>query len=185
MPFPVHTAETAPPGAAATLAAVHRANGFIPNLYGVMAGAPSLLKGYLAVADQFAEGSLTPTEQQVIALSVSVTNGCEYCVAAHTVIAGMQRVPDDVVAAIREGRTLQNARLEALRQFTNAVVTERGHPSAATVSAFLAAGFEEAQILEVILGVGMKTMSNYVNHIAQTPLDAGFTRALWTTAQAA
>lgn len=185
MSFLVHTPESAPSGAAATLTEVRRTNGFVPNLYGVMAEAPSLLKAYLAVGSLFAESSLSPTEQQVVALTVSATNGCEYCVAAHTVIAGMQRVPDDIVQAIRGGQPLDLPRLEVLRRFTAALVLDRGHPSAALLAEVRAAGYQDAQVLEVVLGVGMKTISNYVNHIAHTPLDAAFARAMWTPAQAA
>jgi uncharacterized peroxidase-related enzyme len=179
MSFPVHSPESAPQGAKSTLTEVQRTNGFIPNLYGVMAEAPSVLKGYLALGALFADSSLSATEQQVVALTVSAVNHCTYCVAAHTVIAGMQQVPGDVVTAIREGMVIGDSRLEALRVFTAAVVTERGHPSAAQAAAFRAAGYEDAQVLEVVLGVGMKTLSNYVNHLAGVPLDAAFTKAQW------
>jgi uncharacterized peroxidase-related enzyme len=177
--FRVHTIETAPSGSAAILAEVRRTTGFVPNLYAVMAGAPSLLKGYLALGKLFDESSLTPLEQQVVALTASVSNACEYCVAAHSVIAGMKRVPEETVRQLREGHALDDSRLEALRQFTAGLVTRRGHPTADEVAAMRAAGFREAQVLEVILGVGMKTISNYMNHLVHTPLDTAFSAAAW------
>jgi alkylhydroperoxidase family enzyme len=108
--------------------------------------------------------------------------GHEYCVAAHSVIAGMQQVPGDVVGAIREGKPIADAKLEALRRFTSAVTKTRGRPAEDDSRAFLATGFTQAQILEVVLGVGMKTLSNYTNHIAGTPLDSAFAKAAWSKA---
>mgnify|MGYP002785947432 FL=1 len=113
-------------------------------------------------------------------LTVSAVNGCDYCVAAHTVIAGMQQVPAPVVAAIRDDAPLDDPKLETLRRFTAAVVTSRGWPDAADLESFTAAGYGAQQALEVVLGVGMKTLSNYTNHIAGTPLDDAFRPAAWT-----
>jgi alkylhydroperoxidase family enzyme len=91
-------------------------------------------------------------------------------------------VPDHVVQAIRAGRPIVDYKLEALRRFTAAVVTMRGWPSEADTRGFLDAGYTRAQILEVVLGVGMKTLSNYTNHIADTPLDHAFAKAAWSKA---
>lgn len=182
MSYAVHTIETAPAGAKDVLAGAKQAFGFVPNLLGVMAGAPALVKTYVTVAKLFDETSFTPTERQIVLLTVSEQNGCEYCVAAHSAIAGMQKVPADVVGAIRERRPIGDAKLEALRTFTARVVTTRGEPSAVDTAAFLAAGYGEAQILEVILGVGLKTLSNYTNHVAHTPLDQAFVPVKWSKA---
>jgi alkylhydroperoxidase family enzyme len=91
----------------------------------------------------------------------------------------MQKVPTDVVEAIREDRPISDSRLEALRVFTTTVVEKQGWLADEDVAAFLAAGFTKAQILEVILGVSFKTLSNYTNHIADTPLDPAFQAAAW------
>ncbi|MBI4907250.1 MAG: carboxymuconolactone decarboxylase family protein [Acidobacteria bacterium] len=158
--------------------------GFIPNLLGNMAHAPALLKAYLSVGALFDQTSLSPTERQVVLLTVSAQNGCEYCVAAHTAIAGMQKVPQDVVQAIRTNEPIADGKLETLRDYTREVVERRGWPSAAASARFEAAGYTSEQALEVVLGVGMKTLSNYTNHFAKTPLDRQFASAAWEPAAA-
>jgi uncharacterized peroxidase-related enzyme len=176
--FKVHTIESAPDGAKETLVGAQKAFGFVPNLLGTMAGAPALLKAYLTVTRLFDESSLSASERQVVLLAVSAANQCEYCLAAHTAIASMQRVPADVIAAAREGRRVEDPRLEALRLFATAVTERRGHPTVEQLNAFRAAGYSDQQVLEVVLGVGMKTLSNYTNHIAGTPIDAVFADAI-------
>lgn len=180
MTYPIHTIETAPDTAKAMLADSRKAYGFVPNLHAVMAGAPALLKAYRRVGELFDETSFTLAERQVVLLTVSYENNCEYCVAAHSAIAGMQKVPSDVVQAIREGQPIADQKLQALRRFTAAVVASRGLPSDTDTQAFLSAGYSRAQILEVVLGVGMKTLSNYTNHFAETPLDDAFAKARWS-----
>jgi len=182
MEFPVHDLDTAPDAAKETLADARKAYGFLPNLLAVMAEAPALLKSYRAVADLFDETSFSPSERQVVLLTTSYENDCEYCVAVHSVLAGMQKVPDDVVRAIRQGQPIANRKLEGLRRFTSAVVTSRGRPAAADTTAFLDAGYARSQLLEVVLGVGLKTLSNYTTHLADTPLDRAFAGAAWAKA---
>lgn len=182
MEFPVHTIDTAPAAAREALEASARSYGFLPNLFAVMAEAPAMLEAYRSLGAIFDRSSFTTVERQVVLLATSAENGCEYCVAAHTVIGGMQKVPTDVLESLRAGWPIANPRLEALRRFTSAVVATRAQLSAGDVEAFVAAGFTRAQVLEVILGVGMKTLSNYTNHLAHTPLDAAFAAAGWTQA---
>ncbi len=182
MTYTVHTPETAPAAARETLAGAKKAFGFVPNLLGVMAEAPALVKAYTTLSRIFDETSFSPAERQVVLLTVSYENGCKYCIAAHSVIAGMQKVPSDVVGAIRAGKPIVDPRLEALRRFTAAVTKTRGGPSENDTKAFLNAGYTKAQVLEVVLGVGMKTLSNYTNHIAGTPLDDAFAKAAWSKA---
>ena len=182
MTYAIYSISTAPDAAKETLAGAQKAFGFIPNLFGTMAGAPPLLKTYLAVGDLFDETSFTPTERQVVMLTTSYENGCEYCVGAHTALSAMQKVPDVVVHAIRGGRPIEDPRLEALRRFTSSIVTTRGRPSEAETTAFHDAGYSQSQALEVVLGVGFKTLANYANHLASTPLDTAFAKASWTKA---
>ncbi len=177
--FNTYSLETVPEAGRETLETVKNAYGFVPNLIGTMVESPALASAYLDIGKSFGESSFTPTEQQVVLLTVSRINECEYCVAAHSTIAGMSKVPAPVVEAIREDRTLEDPRLEALREFTRQVVVERGWVGEAAVDAFIDAGFSRAQVLEVVLGVAMKTLSNYTNHIAATPLDAAFEAQKW------
>lgn len=182
MTYPVHTVETAPAAAMEILAAAKKGLGFVPNLLAVMAEAPALVKAYTTLSRIFDETSFSSTERQVVLLTVSYVNDCQYCIAAHSVIAGMQKVPADVVQAIRDGKPIADRKLEALRRFTAAVVSTRGWPSDADTEAFLGAGYGKQQVLEVALGVGMKTLSNYTNHVAGTPLDQAFAPAAWSKA---
>lgn len=180
MSYAIHTSTNAPEGAREILAQSEKTYGFLPNLLGVMAEAPALLKGYRTLMGVFEETSFTPTERQIVLLTVSYENACEYCVSAHTAIAQMQKVPGDVVAAIRDGKPIADRKLEALRAFTAAVVQSRGWPDSTVSEAFFAASYTRAQALETILGVGVKTVSNYTNHLAHTPLDPQFARAAWS-----
>jgi uncharacterized peroxidase-related enzyme len=182
MNYPVHTVDTAPAGSREILDSARKSLGFVPNLFAVMAEAPALVKAYTALSRIFDETSFTATERQIVLLTVSHENDCEYCIAAHSVIAGMQKVPDVIVRAIRDGRPIADRKLETLRRFAAAVVNARGLPSDADTAAFLSVGYGRQQVLEVVLGVGMKTLSNYTNHIAETPLDQAFASAAWSKA---
>lgn len=156
--------------------------GMVPNMYGVMANSPGLLDTYIHGYEVFrASSGFTPVEQEVVLLAISRENGCTYCVAAHSFIADkMSGVPEDVTNAIRDGRPIQDARLAALHDFTRTMVVKRGLPSTADVSAFLATGFSERQILEIVLAISVKILSNYANHLFHTPVDPAFAGRAWT-----
>jgi AhpD family alkylhydroperoxidase len=156
----------------------------IPNLFAKMAEAPALLEGYWSLARIFENSSLGPVEQQVVLIATSRVNQCRYCVGVHSAVADMQQVPAEITDALREGRPLPDARLEALRRFTERVVEARGWAPESELEAFLAAGYTSAQVLEVVLGVGLKTLSNYTNHLAGTELDPAFAGRAWTPSPA-
>jgi len=155
--------------------------GFLPNMYTHMANAPSLLKMYLYGYRLFREeATFSPVEQEVIFLTISRENGCDYCVGAHSMIADkMSGVPAHVTEAVRAGSSIDDPRLQALHDFTMAMLDRRGAPSRVEVEAFLRAGFSEQQILEVIVAIAVKTLSNYNNHLAHTALDEVFADYRW------
>ncbi len=177
--FPVHSSETAPEGSKPVLAAAQKKYGFVPNLFRVMAEAPAAGEAYLAVMDIFESSSLSDAEKQTVLLSASYVNKCEYCVAAHTMIAGMKNVPAEIIEALRSGTALPDPKLDALAVLTRSIVETRGWPTEAAKEAFFAAGYGTGAYLEVIVGVTVKTLSNYVNHAADTPLDPAFEAAKW------
>ena len=177
--FEVHTKETAPTESVKHLAPAEKAYGFIPNLLGVMAESPVMLGAYLSMGQLFDQSSFSATERQIVLLATSRFNECDYCMAAHSVIAGMQEVPADVIDAIRNDQPIDDIKLEALRNFTSKVVKKRGHMSPADIAEFLAMGYSNAQVLDVIFGISFKTLSNYVNHVAETPLDDAFATQAW------
>jgi len=155
--------------------------GFVPNVLGELAGSPSALGGYMSMSQTFAQSGLTAIEQQIVLLTTSFANNCEYCVAVHSTLALEAGLDRDIIMTIRDGEAIrQDTRLEALRQFTLAIVRERGLVERSDVDAFLKAGFTKANVLDVIQGVTVKTMTNYLNHIAETPLDEAFQSMAWS-----
>ncbi len=177
--FDVHTRDTSSAKSAELLLNAEKVLGFIPNLVGILAESPAALNGYLTLGQIFDESSFSPTERQVVILATSRFNECRYCVAAHSVVADLQEVPADVIEAIRNDQPIADSKLEALRTFTTDVVENRGWVTEDDTAAFLAAGYSKAHMLEVILGISFKTLSNYVNHIADTPLDDAFAPKAW------
>ncbi len=178
-----HTAESAPEASRAGMDKAARKFGRLPNLIAVMAESPAALDGYLALHEIFGRTSFTPAEQQVLLLSVSTVSGCAYCVAAHTMGGGkMAGLSDPVLDAIRDGKPIPDVRLAALSGFASAMVEKRGWVSNAQIAAFLNAGFTKAHVFEVVLAVSLKTLSNYIDHIADTPLDAAMEAHRWTKA---
>lgn len=173
--YTIYNETNAPEGAREALAAVKGSMGFIPNLLGTMAEAPSALKAYVQLLGLVAATSLSAQEQRLLTLAISTENDCGYCVAAEGMLAHkVAKVPLEQIEAVRESRSLDDPKLSAFVNFAREVVSSRGHPSEDITSAFLAAGYTQANILEVVLGATIKTLSNYTNHIAKTPIDAAF-----------
>lgn len=150
--------------------------GFVPNMYRAMVNRPALLETYLDGYARFrTETGFGSVEQEVVLLAISYDNRCAYCTAAHSMVADkMSGVPSEVLSAIRSGEEIPDERLAALYAAAAAVTASRGRPDAATVEAFLAAGFTEADLLSVVLAVSVKVISNYTNHLFDTPVDAEF-----------
>ncbi|MDR7336125.1 carboxymuconolactone decarboxylase family protein [Roseateles asaccharophilus] len=173
-PFTVHTLETAPEASAPLLQQTLNAWGFIPKLHGTLAESPIALGAYNALFTAITtKGTLDAKEQQVAFQAVNVLHGCEYCTAGHTFLSRAAKVPESVIAALRDGEPIKdNARYEALRQFTEAVVRQRGRAGDDAVARFISAGFTRAQVLEVVTIVACKTISNYTNHLTHTPHEA-------------
>jgi len=178
--FQLHDETTAPEGARDFIGGVNKKMGFIPSLFGVLAENPTVLNAYTQLSDQLAKSGLSPLEQQIVTITASVENECHFCVAAHTTISEGAGLDLSVIAAVREDRPIADPRLEALRLFTKKTVIDRGFVSDADVDAFLAAGWSRANVLAVILGVSLKVISNYTNHVAETPVNAAFEKHAWT-----
>lgn len=178
--FSTHTSATAPEASKPLLDGAQQAYGFVPNLLGTMAEAPALLEGYMTLAGIFDKTNLSETERQIILMTNNRLNGCVYCMAAHTSLSQMAKVPADVIEALRTNTPIADAKLEALRVFAGVINESRGWPSDAQVEAFLAAGYTRQSVLEVILGTSLKVMSNYTNHIAETAIDEVFAPNAWS-----
>ncbi|MCC5858572.1 MAG: carboxymuconolactone decarboxylase family protein [Ectothiorhodospiraceae bacterium] len=155
--------------------------GFVPNMYAHMAKVPGVLDTYLHGYALFRQDSgFTPAEQEVVFLTISRENGCDYCMSAHSMIGEKaSKVPPDVLEALRSGTPIPDDRLAALSRFTSVMLRTRGMPGREEVDAFLAAGFEEKDILQIILALAVKTLSNYANHLNQPELDSAFAGHAW------
>lgn len=181
--FTLYSPDTTPPEVQPLMAELYKKLGYIPNLYAGLAAAPTVLKAALELSTAFSHTSLTQQEQVVVSLAASVENGCEFCVAAHSFVARhVAKLEDASIAALRAGHALHDPKLEALARFTRHVVNQRGWVAGSVLQAFLEAGYSHAQVLEVILGVALKTLTNYANHMLHTPLNPQLSSERWETA---
>ncbi|KAI2694376.1 carboxymuconolactone decarboxylase family protein [Pseudomonas sp. TNT3] len=178
--FTLHDQNSAPEASKPLLEKSQKAFGVIPGLHAVMAEAPGLLKGYQVLHSLFLDSSLNADEKTVVWQTINVEHVCHYCVPAHTGIAKSMKVSDEVSNALRDETPLPTSKLEALRDFTLAMVRQRGELESTQMQDFYAAGYTQQNVLEIILGLSQKVMSNYTNHIAQTPVDEAFKRFSWT-----
>jgi uncharacterized peroxidase-related enzyme len=151
----------------------------VPNLFGVIAESPTALRAFVQLNNLFAQTNFNATSREIIQIAVSVENDCNYCVAGHSAFADMQNVPATIIKAIRNNQPVEDTKLEALNQFTRQVVRNKGYVSDETVQEFLDAGYTQAHVLEVILGLCVKTFSNLVNNIIGIPLDEQFAPHEW------
>jgi uncharacterized peroxidase-related enzyme len=169
--FKLHTIETAPEASRNALAEVNKKFGRVPNFFGVTAESPAATNAYVSLSNIFQTTALTPAEQQIVILTASVENKCDYCVAAHSRGAKMAGVPEDAINAIKARTPLKDAKTEALRRLVSQIVDKRGWLSDADVQAFLNQGYSRSQLLDVMVGVSMKTLSNYINHLTGPPIE--------------
>ena len=182
--FTLHTEESAPEGSQPTIKQAKAAFGMLPNLMATFAESPATIEGYLTLMGIFGKSDFSPTEQQVVLMTNNRLNECHYCMAAHTGIAKQSGVPDDVIEALRSGSPIQDAKLDALRVFTEQVFDTRGNVNSEQVDAFIGAGYTKGNVLEVVLGTALKVISNYTNHIAETPVDKPFEAFAWSSSEA-
>ena len=176
--FTTHTIDTAPLASKPLLQKTEQQLGFIPNLMAVMAESPATLESYLSLANLFDKTSFTVTERQLILLSISRYRNCCYCLAAHGSIAKMQKIPTEIVNAVYYKQALNDKKLEALRIFTHAVLEAQGWVNQKSLSAFYESGYNQQHVLEMILAISFKTLSNFINHINDTPIDKEFLMGL-------
>ncbi|MBK5942245.1 carboxymuconolactone decarboxylase family protein [Halochromatium roseum] len=140
----------------------------LPKPLRTLEAAPASLKSYLALGALLEKTSLSSEEQQVVLLSVSRESRCAVCMGAHGLLADMTDLPPEMTEALREGGCLPDQRLESLRQFTAALAKAHGRIDEAAVAALEQAGYDRQQVLEVILGIGMKTLARYSDQIPGT-----------------
>ena len=171
--FQIHTIESAPEASQEALKIVQQNNGFIPNLIGVLANAPTALETYRTVGAINQRNSLTPTEREVVQITAAVSNGCDFCVAGHTAISIKQiKMPDDVLQALRKTSPItSDAKLDTLAHFTLTIINTKKKVGEQLLNEFLNAGYTTQNALDVVLGVSLASLCNYANNLAQTPIN--------------
>lgn len=166
--FTKHTDATAPEGAAEVLAKVKARYGFIPNLAATLAESPVTLDAVLNLSGAFDKTSFTEIERQVILITSSAVNGCDYCKTVHAALGRKAGIDDKTLKALLALAPISEAKLSALRDFTRAMVEEQGRLHEQRVRQFLDAGYTNAQVFEVVMGIALKTLTNYSNHLTGT-----------------
>lgn len=179
--FNYYDLDTAPETSKPLLAKAKQNFGMVPNLLKVFAGAPATLEAYMTSFNIFmSKTSLTPLEQQVVFMTANFENDCHYCVPGHTGMMKAAKMPDDVIEALREGTDIPDAKLQALHDYSKALLDNRGHIGDDKLRAFFAAGYNQQQALEVLTGLSAKLISNFGNAIIHTDLDPGMSTFDWT-----
>jgi uncharacterized peroxidase-related enzyme len=177
--FTIHTAESAPTGSKEPLALLQQRIGFVPNLAGAMAGSPTLIDGFVRLQQRLQASALTGLEREVVGLTVSFENACTWSMAAHSTFAAAQGASEEVLEALRSGRELPDARLQALHVFTRKLLRSRGHLDADDVEALRKAGYTTEQALEVIAQAACTSMANWAANLTDPPVDEAFEPQRW------
>lgn len=177
--FTCHDLQSAPDESKPLLEQSQKDFGMIPNLHAVMAEAPGLLQAYKSLHQHFANSSFNNEQLTVVWQTINVYHQCHYCVPAHTAIAQIMGVSQEISDALRNNKPLTNLDLQTLREFTIKLLDNRGNVAQDEVQAFLDQGFSQRQVLEIVLGIAQKVMSNYTNHLANTPVDEPFKAFTW------
>jgi uncharacterized peroxidase-related enzyme len=161
----------APAAARPQLEAVRKLLGSTPNVFLMAANSPAALEGYLGMLGALAKGALPAPTHERIALAVAEVNGCDYCVSAHTWLGrNVAKLDDAEMASNRRGAST-DAHADAAVRFARQVVARHGHVSDGELAAVRAAGYSDAEIIEIVQHVALNTWTNYVNSVAQTAID--------------
>jgi uncharacterized peroxidase-related enzyme len=172
------TTSAAPAASKPLLDAVNAQLGFVPNLFRVVSHSPAALQGYLGMSGALARGTLPGATRERIALAVAQINDCQYCLSAHTALGtSVAKLSDAEVAANRRGTSL-DAHADAAVRFAAKIARERGHVSDEDVQEVRRAGYDDAQIVEIVQHVALNTWTNYLNEVAKTEIDFPVARAL-------
>ncbi len=165
------TVDAAPASTHAPLKAVEKQLGVVPNLFRLVANSPAALSGYLQLSAATSQGRLSAATRERIALVVAEINGCAYCLSAHTYLGrNVAKLDDAEITANRNGAS-NDVKADAAVRFAAAVVRQRGQVSNEQVAAVRSAGYDDAQVLDILLVVALNTFTNYVNEVAKTEID--------------
>jgi uncharacterized peroxidase-related enzyme len=163
--------EASPAASQPLLQAVKKQLGVVPNLFRVVGNSPAALDGYLGLNGALGKGKIDVKTRERIALAVAEINGCGYCLAAHSYLAKNLAKLDDAEIAANRGGGSNDPKADAAVAFAAKIVSERGHVAMADIEAVRAAGYGDAEIVEIVLHVALNTLTNYVNEVAGTDID--------------
>lgn len=150
--------------------AVQNKLGFIPNLIKVFGNSPATLQSYLSLGELTASGNFSNKFREQLALVIAEENNCNYCLSAHTAIGKMNGLTDEQTELNRQGRSA-DAKTEVGLKLAQSITKHRGNISTEELNEAKAAGYTDGDILEIVLNVVSNTLTNYVNHIAETEID--------------
>lgn len=177
--FNIYGVEDAPEASRPVLEGVKKRYGFVPNLLGGMAESNTALTSYMELNKKLSESTLTPAELQVLFLAISYENKCAYCMAAHTAGGKRAELPDEIIEALRAGGSLGDPKLNSLANFARNMFDKRGWLAQEDMDDFLGAGYTKSNVFDVITALAAKTLSNYTNHIVDTPVDDSISKFKW------
>ncbi len=170
IPTPI-TIDTAPAASRPMLEGVKKQLGVVPNMFRLISNSPAALESYLGLSDTLSKGTLPAATRERIALAVAEVNGCSYCLSAHTYLGkNLAKLDDAEIAANRNGAS-NDPKADAAIRFAIKVVREHGHVSEDDLQAVKSAGYDDAQVIEIVLHVALNTWTNYINEVAKTDID--------------
>jgi len=178
-PFVRYTSSDAPEASKPMVQGTEKKFGFLPGPVSVMAESPELLATFTQCVGTFDKTTLAPMEREVLIQTLATHVECHYCVAMHSAMLTRMEAPAALVEALREKRALSDQRLDAMRKFTMHVIEQHGEVDEADLKAFLAAGYTTRNALEVVLGIGIYTMSTFANRLTRVDLDPPFQAFAW------
>ncbi len=170
IPTPATIAD-APVASQPLLEAVRKQLGVAPNLFRLVSNSPAALEGYLGLSTALGKGKVPAATRERIALAVAEVNGCDYCLSAHTYLGkNLAKLDDAEITANRSGAS-NDPKADAAVRFAAKVTRERGHVSEDDLRAVKLAGYDDAQVIEIVLHVALNTWTNYINEVAKTEID--------------
>lgn len=165
------TIDAAPAASRTLLENVKKQLGVVPNLFRLVSNSPAALESYLGLSGALNKGALPAATRERIALAVAEINGCNYCLSAHTYLGkNLAKLDDAEISANRNG-TSNDPKADAALRFAAKVVRERGHVSEDDLRAVKSAGYDDAQVIEIVLHVALNTWTNYINVVGATDID--------------
>ena len=170
----VMKSSTSIPNLDQVFAGIERQMGFVPNLFREMGQNPAVLQVYLKGQEALTHGVLTQKEQQAVQLAVAARNDCHYCQAAHQWLGGKMGVSQEDLQSIRSGVLPADHQLANIVRATNLLLTNKGWVDPEELNTWEKQGIDRAKVYEIVAFIGLKTLSNYINHLAHTPIDEQF-----------